>query len=70
MEEEDETEMFRMGENADFEGLAAAGVVPETMLDLLTTGRDVRVNEVLGEGIEQADDNFDRDVGESSRDED
>ena len=69
-EEQEETELFRMGDRTEFEGLHATATVPESNPDPISTGRNVRMNKVLGEGIEEVDDVFDRDVGESFEDED
>ena len=66
MEEEEEGEIFRIGENNDFPGLSAASVFSETDPAPLPTGRDVDMNDILGEGVEEASLFFDRDVGESS----
>lgn len=70
MEEEEEAEIFRMGNDNDFEGLNATTAVPETNVDPLTTGRNIRMNDILGEGMEETSLLFDRDVGESSSNED
>jgi len=70
VEEQEESEMFRMGEIANLEGLCAASVVPKSFLDPPSTNRDIRINEVLGEGIEELNDVFEWDVGDSSKDED
>ena len=69
MEGEEETEMFQMGDNADYEGLRTSAILPDTIPDPVSTGRNIRMNDILGEGIQEADDVFDRDVGESSEDE-
>ena len=61
--------MFRMRSDTDFDGLRQASAIAENHPDPLSTGRNLRINEVLGEGIEEADDFFDQDLGESSEDE-
>ena len=70
MEAEEETEMFRMGGNVDFEGLRTSAIVAEGNPEPLSTGTNIRVNDILGQRIEEEDEVFDRDVGESSEDED
>ena len=70
LEEEEETEMFRMENNTNFERLRQASTIPESHPNLLLTGRNLKINELLGEGIEEANEFFDRDLGESSKDED
>ena len=69
MDEEEEVLMFRIGENADFGGLHHAAEIVEGYQEPLQTGRDIQMNDILGQGIEEEAAMFDRDVGESSEDE-
>ena len=56
--------------NADFEGLCTSAIAPEGNPEPLPTGTNIRVNDILGQRIEEEDEVFDRDIGESSKDED
>jgi len=66
IEEEDVNPMFDMGADVDFEGLRAPDVIPETHPDPLPTGRNIRLNDILNEVLGEQSLVFDRDVGESS----
>ena len=67
MEVQDEIPMFAMGADSDFEGLRAPEELPEINPDPLPTGRNVRLNEVMNEVVEEEALAFDRDLGESSQ---
>ena len=66
MEEHEEIPMFAMGADLDFQGLRAPDEVPESNPDPLPSGRNIRINEVLNEVMEEEAVVFDRDLGESS----
>jgi hypothetical protein len=66
IEEDDPIPMFAMGADVDFEGLRAPEIMPETHQDPLPTGRDIRLNDILNEVLGEQAMVFDRDVGESS----
>jgi len=66
IEEDDQIPMFAMGANVDFEGLRAPEILPETHQDPLPTGRNIRLNDILNEVMGEPAMVFDRDVGESS----
>ena len=66
MDEEEEAEMFAMGRDLDFEGLRASTEIPETNPEPLLTGRHIRMPQIVDQGIEEDAEAFDRDVGESS----
>ena len=66
IEEQDEIPMFAMGADSDFEGLRAPEELPEFNPDPLPTGRNVRLNEIMNEVVEEEAAAFDRDLGESS----
>jgi hypothetical protein len=66
IEDEVVNPMFDMGADVDFEGLRAPDVIPETHLDPLPTGRNIRLNDILNEVLGEQALVFDRDVGESS----
>ena len=66
MEEQDEIPMFAMGADSDFEGLRAPEELPEINPNPLPTGRNVRLNEVIHDVVEEEAVVFDRDLGESS----
>ena len=68
MEEEAEAEMFAMGADADFAGLRAPEIIAEGNPDPLPTGRNIRLNRLLNEMVVDESILFDRDVGESSED--
>ena len=70
MEEAKEAEIFRMGANNDFGGLSATSDNVEPDEDPLPTRRDIDMNDILGEGVDEASLFFDRDVGESSEEDD
>lgn len=69
MEDAEEVEMFRMGDDVDFQGLRESTVIAEQNPEALPTGRNICMRDVLGEGIEETTSVFDRDVGESSEEE-
>ena len=58
-----------MGANNDFRGLSAASDNVEPHEDPLPTGRNIDMNDILREGVHEASQFFDRDVGESSEEE-
>lgn len=66
MEEAEEAEIFRMGAYNDFAGLSAASDNVEPDEDPLSTERDIDMNDNLGEGVDEVSLLFNRDVGESS----
>ena len=66
MEEHDEYPMFAMGADSNYEGLRAPDEVPEINPEPLPSGRNVRLNEVLNDVVEEEAVLFDRDLGESS----
>ena len=66
MEERDEIPMFAMGADNEFQGLRAPEEVPEGNPDPMPSGRNVRLNQVLNEVLEEEASLFDRDLGESS----
>lgn len=68
MEEEAEVEMFAMGADADFVGLRAPEIIAEGNPDPLPTSRNIRLNRLLNEMVVDESILFDRDVGESSED--
>ena len=70
MEDEEKPEIFAMGRDVDFEGLQVPAEVPETYSNPVTAGRDIDVEEVMNKFTEGMPVTFDRDVGESSEDED
>lgn len=70
LEDEEEPEMFRMGETADFEGLRADAPMEEADAAPCRTGRNIAMNQVLRDGIDDPEELFDRDVGESTEEDD
>ena len=66
--EEEEPNMFAMGRDEDFVGLRETDRIDEVNEDIFGGGRDIEVNELLNEYREE-NAMFDRDVGESSEDE-
>jgi len=68
-EEEEEPQMFAMGRNADFEGLQEAVDLEEILSNEEVEGRDIGVNEMFHEYAEGNATMFDRDIGESSEEE-
>jgi hypothetical protein len=66
MEEEQEAEMFAMGRDVDFEGLRAPSEILETNPNPLPTGRNIQMPDILNQVAQENADAFDRDVGESS----
>ena len=59
-----------MEENYDFEGLATASLIPETDPNPLPRGKNIDMRKILGEWVDEAAPLFDRDVEESSEDDD
>jgi len=70
LEEEDEPEMFAMGRDADFAGLRMAVELSKVPHDPLPGGRDIPLNQVVEDRVEEHGFMFDRDIGESTEDED
>ena len=70
MEDEEEPKIFSMGKDVDFEGLQVPAEVPETYPNPVTGGRNIDVGEVINTFTEGMPVTFDKDVGESSEDED
>ena len=70
MEDEEEPEIFAMGRDVDFEGLQVPTEVPETYPNPVTGRRDIDIEEVINAFTEGMPMTFDRDVEESSEDED
>ena len=68
-DEEDEAGIFSMGRDADFQGFEVASEVPESYPNPLSSGRTIPVNELFSETPEENPPLFDRDIGESSEDE-
>lgn len=66
MQEEEEVEMFAMGADADYIGLRVPEIIPEGNPNPLSSGRNIRLNHVLNDVVEEQGMVFDRDVGESS----
>ena len=66
--EEEEPNMFAMGRDVDFVGLREIDRIDEVNEDIFGGGRDIEVNKLLNEYREE-NAMFDRDVGESSEDE-
>jgi hypothetical protein len=62
--------MFAMGRDIDFEGLRATAEIPETNPNPLPTGRNIRMPEIVDQMGEENAQAFDRDVGESSEEDD
>jgi len=69
-EDEEEAVMFAMGEDVDFEGLRPPPEILETNLNPLPTGRNIQMYEMFNQVAQENADVFDRDVGESSDDDD
>jgi len=65
MHDEEEAEIFRMGENVKFEGLRAATEIEEVHGIPMRTGRDIGMNKILGERIQDEAEVFVGEVGES-----
>ena len=68
VEEDDVIPMFAMGSDVDFACLRAPNTIPETQPDPLPTCRNIRLNDILNEALGEQATVFDRDVGESSED--
>ena len=58
--------MFAMGADSNYQGLRVPDEVPEINPDPLPSGRNIRLNEVFMEVVEEEAVVFDRDLGESS----
>ena len=69
-EEEEEPQMFAMERDEDFEGLQVPFEIPESNSNAPAGGRDIGLNELFIESVEENPAMFDRDIGESSEDED
>ena len=68
-DEVEEPEMFSVARDADLEGLQVAGELGETHVNTQSTGRTIEVDEVMNDAAVDDSSAFDRDVGESSDDE-
>jgi len=68
--EEEELEMFAMGRDSDFEGLRAATEDPESIPEPMEGGRNIEVQQVFNDLGNDDASLYDRDIGESSKDED
>lgn len=66
MEEEHEEKMLAMGRDVNFEGLRAPSEVLETNPNPLPTGRNIQMHEMFNQVAQVNAEAFDRDVGESS----
>ena len=69
-DEDEEPEIFSMGRDSDFEGLQVASEVAESYPNPPSNGRTIQVNEVFNNAVEENPTVFDRDMGESSEEED
>jgi len=58
--------MFAMGWDADYEGLQATTDVLDSYPNAVPTDRDIEANELVNEYAEENAMMFDRDLGESS----
>ena len=67
-EEEEDSEMFAMGRDVDFQGLQVPNEMLEPIPNQFPGGREINVNEVLHDLSGQDAMFFDRDLGESSED--
>ena len=70
IEEEEDAQIFAMGRDSDYEGLRAPTDIPETNQAPLSTGRNIRMPQIVDHMGEANAEAFDRDVGESSEEED
>ena len=68
-EDEEESELFRVGENSEFEGLRATVVTDNENAVPIRTGRNIGLNEVIRQRTEEPSSFYDRDLGESSENE-
>jgi hypothetical protein len=67
-EEGEECEMFQLGRDVDHVSLRVPEDIPEEPEILLPNGRVVRREDMFEGLLDEANDVFDRDIGESSED--
>ena len=67
-EEQEEPQMFAMGNDADFQGFQEATAVHENYMDAVAGGRNIEMEDILNEVDDENAVTFDRDIGESSED--
>ena len=70
LDEQEEPKLFSMGQDSDFEGLQIEDEVTQTYMNPLSSGRTINVNNILSEPVLDNPTQFDRDIGESSKEED
>lgn len=70
MDEEQECSFFSMGNDVDFEGLQVPPEVEETYPTSASIGRSVAVNNIFDDAVPSSPSLFDRNIGESSEEED
>ena len=68
--EDEEPKMFSVGRNADLEGLQVAGEVGQTYVSPHSSGRTIELQKFMNDVVVDDSSLIDRDVGESSEDED
>jgi len=69
-DEEHECSFFSMGSDVDFQGLQLPSEVQETYPNAASIGRSVPVNNLLSDTLPSSPSVFDRNIGESSEEED
>jgi len=67
--EEVEPRMFAMGDTSDYDGFQDSNKIHENFANTVEEGRDIEAHELLNETLQENDIMFDRDLGESSEDE-